>query len=120
MFNRIAVLPTAPIPTFLALLFELLLSLGVGKTKEEFYAIMVSEHAVVLLDDTLCNFSSLEPAHVRNNSVALEISTYRANPTSLLTPDGASRQILVETAWKGKKCLAKSCMMLVIVGAGGG
>jgi hypothetical protein len=50
----------------------------------------------------------------------LEISTYRANPTSLLTPDGASRQILVETAWKGKKCLAKSCMMLVIVGAGGG
>jgi len=36
--------------------------------------------------------------------------TYLAKPTSLLTPEGASRQILVETAWYGMKCLDKSCM----------
>jgi len=45
----------------------------------------------------------------------LETRTYLAKPTSLLTPDGASRQILVETAWKGRKCLAKSCSMSVFV-----
>lgn len=65
MLNRVAVLSTAPVATFLALLFELLLSLGVGKTKEEFDSIMISEHAVVLLDDTLRNISALESAHIR-------------------------------------------------------
>jgi hypothetical protein len=37
-----------------------------------------------------------------------EHSSYLANPTSLLTPDGTSRQILVETAGYGEKCLARS------------
>lgn len=99
VFNRVAVLSAAPIATFLALLFELLLSLGVGKTKEEFDSIMIREHAVVLFDDTLRDISALESANVRDmGNAGSEAATYRANPTSLLTPEGASRQILVETA----------------------
>lgn len=66
MLNRVAVLSATPIATFLTLLFELLLSFGVGKTEEEFDSVMVGEHAVILLDDTLCNVSTLESANVRN------------------------------------------------------
>lgn len=50
---------------------------------------------------------------VRSAIEVLAEIPYRANPTSLLTPEGASRQILVETAWYGKKCLARSYSVLV-------
>lgn len=57
MFNRVAVLSAAPIATFLALLLELLLGLGISETKEQLDAIMLVESGVELSDDSLSNLA---------------------------------------------------------------
>jgi len=82
----------------LALLLELLLSFSVGKSKEEFDTILFVENTVEFLDDTFGNFAGLKSGIIRSGNKDLAASAYLAKPTSLLTPDGASRQILVETA----------------------
>ena len=108
MLNRIAILAATPVATLLTLLLELLLSFGVGEAEIEFDTIMFNKDAVELLDDTLCNLSCLKPTNVRNFIQGRCLTIYLANPTSLLTPDGVSRQILVEIAQWGWKCLARS------------
>jgi hypothetical protein len=97
VFHRVAVLSAAPVATFLALLLQLLLSLGVGKTEAKLDTIMLDKVAVVLADDTFGNLTGLESACVRFRETADSI-TYLAKPTSLLTPEGTSRQIFVEMA----------------------
>ena len=61
MLDRVAVLLTSPVASFLALFFQLLLSFGVCETEAELDAIMLVEHAVVLSDDTFGNLATVEP-----------------------------------------------------------
>jgi hypothetical protein len=60
VFDRVAVLSTTPIATFLTLLFELLLCFGVGEAKEELDTIMFGGDAVIFLDDTLRNITRVK------------------------------------------------------------
>lgn len=64
MFNRVAVFTTAPVATFLALLFQLLLGLGIGKSKEQLDAVVVGQNRMELSDDTLSNFTTLKSGKV--------------------------------------------------------
>lgn len=60
VFNRIAVFSTAPIPTFLALLFQLLLGLGVCKSKKKLDTIVFCQNRMEFSDDTLSNFATFK------------------------------------------------------------
>ena len=62
MFHRIAVLATPPSSTLLALLLQLLLSLGVGEAKIEFVAIVISCDTVEFFDYSLRDFTILKAA----------------------------------------------------------
>ena len=53
VFDGVAVLAASPVATFLTLLLELLLSLGVSEAETESDAIMVDWEAVKVLDDPL-------------------------------------------------------------------
>jgi hypothetical protein len=109
MFDRVAVFTASPAATFLALLLKLLLSLCIGEAEVELDACVVNRETMKVLDDSLSNFAGFKAGvEVSGNDDEGERGTYRAKPTSLLTPDGLSRQILVETAWNGKKCLQRS------------
>lgn len=110
MLDRVAVFTASPAAAFLALLLELLLGLGVGETKVELDTGVISCDTVEVLDDSFSNFTGFEAGfEVSESNDEGGTDAYRAKPTSLLTPDGLSRQILVETAWNGKKCLQRSC-----------
>lgn len=110
MFDRVAVFTASPATAFLALLLELLLGFCVCEAKVELDTGMFNCDAVEVLDDSFGNITGFKArAEVSAKNDGGETCTYRAKPTSLLTPDGLSRQILVETAWKGKKCLQRSC-----------
>ena len=110
MFDRVAVFTASPTATFLALLLELLLGFCVREAKVELDTGVLNRDAVVVLDDSFSDLTGFEArAEVSAKNDDGEACTYRANPTSLLTPDGLSRQILVEIAWNGKKCLQRSC-----------
>ena len=99
MPDRVAVFAAAPGATFLTLLLELLLGFGIGKAQVELDAAVIIDDAVEILDHTLRNFTVLESAKFQSEGRGHgAVIAYRANPTSLLTPDGASRQILVEMA----------------------
>jgi hypothetical protein len=52
VFNRIGVFAASPVASFLALLLELLLSLGVGEAKAQLDTVALTEHAVVFTNDT--------------------------------------------------------------------
>jgi hypothetical protein len=65
VLDRVAVLSTAPVASFLALLFELFLGFGVGKSKEQFNTIMLGENGMEFLDDTFCNVPGLESEGIR-------------------------------------------------------
>lgn len=60
VLDRVAVFSAAPVAPFLTLLFELLLSLGVGKSEEELDAVMFGHDRMELFDDTFSNVTSLE------------------------------------------------------------
>ena len=60
MFNGIAVFPTAPCTSFLALKLELFLSLGVCESKEELDAIVFTQNAVEVSDDMLSNLACVK------------------------------------------------------------
>lgn len=60
VFDRVAVFSTAPRSSFLALLFELLLSFGVGEAKEQLHAIGLIEDAMIVLDHSFSGISCLE------------------------------------------------------------
>lgn len=62
MLDRVAVFAAAPGPTFLALLFELLLGFGIGEAEVQLDATVVVGNAVEVLNDTLCNFAGFETA----------------------------------------------------------
>jgi hypothetical protein len=99
MFDRVAIFAATPGTTFLTLLLELLLSFRIGEAEIELDAAVIVGDAVEILDHALCNLTGFEPARpsVWGGGHDTDLA-YRANPTSLLTPDGASRQILVEMA----------------------
>lgn len=65
MLDRVAVLAAAPVATFLTLLLQLLLCLGVGEAEAQFDTGLLAEEAMVLADDTLSYFTRLEPGMVR-------------------------------------------------------
>lgn len=71
MLNRVAVFTATPVATFLALLLELFLGFGIGKTKEELDAVMFGEDRVEFLDDMLCDLTSLEPERIQNTATSL-------------------------------------------------
>lgn len=60
MLDRVAVLAAAPVTSLLALLFELLLSFGVGEAETEFDASALTVNAVELSDDMLCDVTGFE------------------------------------------------------------
>ena len=62
MFDRVAVFAAAPGATFLTLLLELLLSLGIGKAQVELDPTMIVDDTVEVLDHAFCNFTGLKPA----------------------------------------------------------
>ena len=62
MFDRVTVFAAAPGPTFLALLFELLLSFGIGEAEVQLDATVVVGGTVEVLDYALCNFAGFETA----------------------------------------------------------
>ena len=99
MFDRVAVLAAAPVASLLALLFELFLCFGVGESKAQLDTGGLAEGAVVFPDDTLSDFARLKPGEVSDCGFRRRDAAHLAKPTSLLTPEGTSRQILVETAW---------------------
>jgi len=99
MLNRVAVFPTAPVAAFLTLLLELFLSFGIGKAKEQLDTVVLDVGRMVLLDDMFGNLSCFESGQSQiGNLRCCNKMEYLAKPTSLLTPDGTSRQILVEMA----------------------
>ena len=60
MFDRVTVFTASPAATFLALLLELLLSLGVCKAKIELDAVVIGCDTVEVLDDSFSNVPTLE------------------------------------------------------------
>ena len=60
VLNRVVVFAATPGATFLALLLELLLSLGVGEAKEEFDAIGFDREVVVFFDDLLSDLAGFK------------------------------------------------------------
>jgi hypothetical protein len=62
VFDRVAVFAAAPRPTFLALLFELLLSFGIGEAEVQLDATVVVDSTVEVLDYALCEFAGFETA----------------------------------------------------------
>jgi hypothetical protein len=64
VLDRVAVLAASPVATFLALLLQLLLSLGIRESKVQLDAIMLALHGVKLADDMLGDVTSLEPGSV--------------------------------------------------------
>ena len=73
MLDRVAVFPAAPVTTFLALLLELLLSLGVGKAEAELHAIMVDWEAMEVLDGSFSNFTGLKSVVVSMDNDSAEV-----------------------------------------------
>lgn len=57
MLDRVAVFSAPPIATFLTLLLELLLSLGIGEAKTESDCIVLNPKAVKVFDDSLSNLA---------------------------------------------------------------
>ena len=57
MLDRVAVFSAPPIATFLTLLLELLLSLGIGEAKTESDCIVLNLKAVKVFDDSLSNLA---------------------------------------------------------------
>jgi hypothetical protein len=62
VLDRVAVFAAAPGPTFLTLLFELLLSFGIGEAEVQLDATVVVGSTVEVLDYALCNFAGFETA----------------------------------------------------------
>jgi hypothetical protein len=62
VLDRVAIFATAPGPTFLTLLLELLLSFGVGEAEVQLDATVVIGSAVKVLDYMLRNFAGFETA----------------------------------------------------------
>ena len=64
MLDRVAVFSASPVATFLTLLLELLLSLGVSEAEEQLHAIMFVENGMKLSNNSFCNVAILEPGRV--------------------------------------------------------
>jgi hypothetical protein len=60
MFDRVAIFTASPAATLLALLLELLLSLGVGKAKVELDSSVVNRETVEVLNDSLSDLAGFE------------------------------------------------------------
>lgn len=104
MLDRVAVFTASPVATLLTLLLELLLSFGIGESQAKLDTIMIDEVGVILSDDTLSDLTRLKSGTVSwGRRWEGQVLVYLAKPTSLETPDGTSRQILVEMALKGRK-----------------
>ena len=66
VLDRVSVLMRTPRTTFLALLLELFLRLGICKAKIQFDPINVGCDTVEILDDSLSNLTAFKARHVRN------------------------------------------------------
>ena len=60
MLDRIAVLAAAPVASFLALLLELLLCLGIGEAEAELDRVVLNYIAVELANNTFRNLTSFK------------------------------------------------------------
>ena len=68
MLDRVAVLAASPVATLLALLLELLLSLGVCKAKEQLDGVAIVVNRVVFSDDTFSNITGVESEGISNEA----------------------------------------------------
>lgn len=64
VLDRIAVLAAAPGATFLRLLFQLLLSLGIGETKVKLDSVMLDNECMKLSNDSFGNVATFEPREI--------------------------------------------------------
>lgn len=96
--NREVILASTVRTAFVALLLQKLLSLGIGETQEELDSVGTDD-VVAFVEDLLGDVAGFEARAVVSMTTIKSEDTYRANPTSLLTPVFSSRLIFSETTW---------------------